>query len=96
MTESDDYTTPFEKKPFERKHLDSSKDDILNVRFNEEERARLLKLKRLLQYDSDGRVLKDSMIVMENVVVGLFGEKMMGYISSQRRAKSAPQETEKL
>ncbi len=93
MTE-EEYSSPFEKKPFEKKHLAESKDDILNVRFNPEERARLMWLKRVLQYDSDGRLLKDAMIVMQNVVVGTFGEKMMGFIASQRRSRTAPQESE--
>lgn len=89
----EEYDSPFDKKPFERKHLDT-KDDILSIRLNDEERVRLKQLKDILQYDSDGRVLKDALIVMQNVVSGTFGEKLMRYISSQRRVKASPSITQ--
>ncbi len=76
----------FDKPAFVRKHLNTN-DDIVNVRFNVEERAELQRLKSLLQFDADGTALKTALSISLNVLDKTFGEPLLRYICSQRRIR---------
>jgi len=76
----------FDKPPFVRKHLET-KDDILNVRLNTQERAQLEDLKDTLQLDADSTALKAALTIAQNVLNSTIGKENMKYLCSQRRIR---------
>jgi len=83
----DEYTSPFRKKPFERKHLVENPRDIFSVSLNPKEREMINYFRHLWQCDNDGTVLKGLAKVGANVLQTYFGKEMLQWLASPKRVR---------
>ena len=86
-----------EKKPFVNYTLDSERIDTdtetISMRLNKQEREQIERLKKLTNYEQDAKVIKLSMIVCENVILGLFGNELFKKLTSTNRTKPLTEST---
>jgi len=83
----------FEKRPFERKHLEgeSPRDrDLVPVSLNEEERKLLEEVKVLLNCPFDSTILKLGMKQLRRVIQGYLDGEVLAYLVSARRRRLNP------
>lgn len=77
---------------FTRKYLDSEKDEgsgeVITLRLNAEERLAINKLKKVLHYRQDAKVIKAGLVVLGNVVHATFGETLMDKLTDQDRRRA--------
>lgn len=79
----------FDKKPFVRKHLDTSR-DMSNIGWNEEERKQLDALKSLFRCDADATAAKKAMEFAHNALLGLPNDNFYRWLSEPRRLRPGP------
>ena len=75
-----------DKKPFERKHLDTAQ-DIVNIRLNAQEREELNLLKSILHAESNGTVIKWCVNFLLNVIQSKSNEQFYRWLSDERRVR---------
>ena len=76
----------FDKPAFVRKHPDTTT-DIVNVRFNVQERAELEELKAMLSLPADSTALKTALTISLKVLQGTFGKELLAYLCGGRRVR---------
>ena len=81
----------FDSVPFRKKHLDEDLEglgrEILTLRLNSKERAQINRLKRVLHYGQDAKVIKAGLVLLENVVHGTFGADLMTKLTDPDRRR---------
>ena len=78
-----------EQKPFTKYNLEGegTRQDIVSVRLNNEERDILEKYKRVFDIKSDGKMLKQGALIGFNVLQTLFPPIFLKYLMSKERVK---------
>jgi len=85
-----------DQKPFEPKRLEEERADdkswVISIRINEQDQSMILKLKTLLDVESDTKALKMGAEIGLNVIQSVFGEKMLKYLSDAKRERKTDYE----
>lgn len=85
----DDYTSPFTKKPFEKKHLEASGRDIFSISVNAEERRMIDLYRSLWQCENDSTVLKALARTGAKVLQGLLDDETLRWLASPKRVRGS-------
>jgi hypothetical protein len=85
-----------DRKPFEPEKLEEEraleKSWPISVRINEQEKAMIDKLRDLLDIEGDSKALKKGAEIGLNVLLGVFGEKMIKYLCEGNRERKSDYE----
>ncbi len=80
------------KKPFVNYTLDEDKKEnsfeVISLKVNKQERYLIEKLKRMTNYDQDGKILKIGITVLEKVILANFGDVLFTKLTSADRRRS--------
>lgn len=78
-------------KPFQAKYLEEEgkRQDVVAVRLNEAERAKLEEIKEMLDLPADSKVLKFLAFAGYNVLLATFGAEFTGYLCEENRPRLA-------
>ena len=91
--------TPLERKPFVNYTLDSEKKEqsheVISLKLNLVERQAIERLKRIMNYKQDGKVIKAALIVLENVILNTFGEPLFKKLTDENRRRAVFEELPK-
>jgi hypothetical protein len=77
--------------PFKSQYLPGEREETgfetLTIRINKAERARINRMRRILNYGQDAKVIKAALILAENVTLGTFGADLMGKLTDPNRRR---------
>ena len=85
----EDINLNFKGQPFIRKYAET-KDDVISLRLNPEERRILNALMRACHCGQDGTTIKQAVLYLHNIIHGLPPLDFYLWLSSARRVRDRP------